>query len=200
VTPGAAPRVGCYPGSFNPLTLAHLALAEAAVSTCRLDRVDLVVSRVPLAKEHVDRPSLEDRLSVLAEAVEARQPWLGLVVSERQLLVDLAAGYDVLVMGTDKWSQIRDAAFYGDSATERDAALARLPQLAIAHRPGTPLVDPGSLRVTILRLPRAVADVSSTAARAGRRSWMAPEGGALDRRTGAWSEPERYSRWRREGT
>ena len=38
--------------------------------------------------------------------------------------------------------------------------------------------------------------VSSTAARAGRREWMAPEAAAFDAATGAWSDPDRYARWR----
>ena len=37
-----------YPGSFDPLTIAHLAIAETAWSTHSLDRVDLVISQVAL--------------------------------------------------------------------------------------------------------------------------------------------------------
>ncbi len=190
----AGPRTGCYPGSFNPLTKAHLALAEAAVVTCRLDRIDLVVSKVALAKEHVDRPSLDDRLSVLAEAVDARRSWLGLVVSEHQLLVDLAEGYDVLVMGTDKWLQIRDPAFYGGSAFARDRALARLPEIAIAERPGW--TADAAINATTLRLPPELAGASSTRVRQGEPEWMAPEAAAFDRRSGAWTDPARYDEWR----
>jgi len=195
VTP-SGPRTGCYPGSFNPLTRAHLALAEAAVATCRLERIDLVVSKVALAKEHVDRPSLDDRLSVLAEAVDARRSWLGLVVSDRQLLVELAEGYDVLVMGTDKWLQIRDPAFYGGSVTARDRALARLPEVAIAERPGW--TADAVVGATSLRLPSEVAGASSTRVRQGETEWMAPEAAAFDRRSGAWTDPARYDQWQRQ--
>ncbi len=185
-------RVGCYPGSFNPITVAHLALAEAAREACRLERIDLVVSRVALGKGIVERPTFDDRIAVLEEVVRNRRPWLGLVVSEHQLLVDLAEGYDVLVLGADKWAQVLDPSFYGDSLAARDDAVERLPHLALASRPGADLREPGGSRATMLRLPHAVAEASSTAARAGRRSWMAPEAEAFDRRTGAWSEPERY--------
>ena len=34
--------IGCYPGSFNPPTVAHLAVAESAVEQAGLDRLDLV--------------------------------------------------------------------------------------------------------------------------------------------------------------
>jgi len=35
--------VGCYPGSFNPPTIAHLAVADAARRQAGLDSVDLVL-------------------------------------------------------------------------------------------------------------------------------------------------------------
>ena len=57
-------RIGVYPGSFNPPTLAHLAIARAALAAHRLDRVDLSVSRTALAKEHVDHPEFDDRAAL----------------------------------------------------------------------------------------------------------------------------------------
>ncbi len=43
--------VGVYPGTFNPLTVAHLAVADAARRQCGLDRVDLVISPHVVATE-----------------------------------------------------------------------------------------------------------------------------------------------------
>lgn len=182
--------VGAYPGSFNPPTVAHLAIAEAAVRACGLERVDLVVSRVALAKEDVARPLLAHRLDVL-RAVAATRPWLGVAVTSAQLLVDVAAGYDVLVVGADKWAQLLDPAFYGGSAAARDEAVARLPRLAVAPRPPHPVPD----HATVLELPAHLGAVSSTAVRAGRSAWMCEEAAAFDARTGAWSDPARYERW-----
>ena len=42
---------GVYPGSFDPLTIAHLAIAEAAVHEAPLDHLDLALSRSALGKE-----------------------------------------------------------------------------------------------------------------------------------------------------
>lgn len=173
---------GCFPGSFNPPTLAHLAIAEVAVARCSLDRVDLVVSRVALAKEHVVVPALDERVAVLREVVAARSSWLGLVVSDRQLLVELAAGYDVLVLGADKWDQVLDPGFYGGSEAARDEAVAALPAVAVAPRPGHEHVEPPAGAV-LLDLPPELRPASSTAVRAGRHDWMAPEAAA----SGLWS-------------
>src|SRR5436305_5713574 len=82
-------RRGAFPGSFNPLTLGHLAVAEIAREQCGLDVVDLVVSRVALAKETVERPRIDDRVSVLQSAAASR-PWLGVRVTDAQLIADIA--------------------------------------------------------------------------------------------------------------
>lgn len=184
-------RIGVYPGSFNPPTIAHLAIAEAACRAGHLDRLDLVVSEQPLGKGAVTVPSLEDRLSVLT-ALSATRPWLGLRRTTDQLLADIAAGADALVLGADKWAQVQDPAWYGGSASARDAAVARLPLVLVAPRPPFPLPQPVEGRVLILTLASEHEEVSSTAVRTGRREWMAPEAAEFDRSSGAWSEPDRY--------
>ena len=145
--------------------VAHVAIAEAARDRFELDRVDLAVSRVALAKAARAEPSFEQRIEVL-ESLGARLGWLGVVVSERQLIVELAEGYDVVIMGADKWVQVHDPDFYGGSTSERDAAVARLPAVALAPRP--PHEVPAELQ---LEVPRSMWDVSSTLARGGRREY-----------------------------
>jgi len=185
-------RRGAFPGSFNPLTLGHLAVAEAARTECELDQVDLIVSRVALAKETVERPRLEDRIEVIRAAAASR-PWLGPRVTDKQLIADIAAGYDVVIMGADKWSQVTDPAFYNGSTDARDVAVARLPVVAVAPRPPFTIPD-GVVALDVFH------EASSTAVRAGRADWMAPEASAFDRRTGAWSDPERYEAWLQDRT
>jgi hypothetical protein len=148
----ARARVGVYPGSFNPPTVAHLAIVEAALSAGRLDRVDLVVSRQPLGKEVVTVPSLEDRLALL-ELMAARRPHLGVLLTHARLLVDIAAGAEALVLGADKWAQVVDPRWYGDDPGARDAAVARLPLVLVAPRPPVALPPPVPGRIMILDLP-----------------------------------------------
>jgi hypothetical protein len=179
------PRTGVYPGSFNPPTIAHLAVAEAALRQCRLDRLDLVLSRDPLGKEGGDLHPIEERLRVL-EAVAGRLPGLGVRVSDARLLVDLAAGADVLVLGADKWAQLHDPAWYGGSSAARDECLARLAGVTIAVAPRPPHALPdvigdngGTGRVVVLEVAAELGAVSASAVRRGRHDWALREAAGL---------------------
>lgn len=167
---------GVYPGTFNPPTIGHLAICEAAIAQHRLTGLDLVVSQRPLAKDMVERPSLDQRIEVI-EASVAHLNEVRVVVTELQLIADIAAGYDVVVMGADKWHQINDPVFY-ESDSHRDRAIDGLPKLAVATR-GAAFVPPEHRLV----VPSHVDEVSSSSARAGRTEWMTAEAIA----SGHWS-------------
>ena len=184
-------RRGVFPGSFNPPTIAHRAISEAVLVQRRLDVLVWSVSRVALAKEDVQRPRLTDRIAVL-EDVAAGLDWLEISVTEAQLLSEIAAGFDVIVMGADKWQQIHDPVFYGNSPARRDASIAALPTVAIAARP--PHDCPAEL---VLDLPDWISAVSSTQARTANPTLMAPEAVRFDEETGAWTDPARYEAWLR---
>jgi hypothetical protein len=160
---------GVYPGSFDPPTIAHVAIAEAAARIGNLDRLDLAVSRVALGKDATAQRPLSDRVALI-QRLTHRRPWLQVVVTDAQLITDIAAGYDVVVMGADKWAQVNDPAWYNGSAAARDDAVARLSRVLVAPRPGFDIVGADALY-----LPDHLAPVSSTAARAGRTDLVAPE-------------------------
>ncbi len=178
-------RRGVYPGSFNPPTIAHLALSDAARLQHQLDEVVWTISTSALGKASVDadKAAFAQRLEVLA-AVSERIDWLTIDTTEQQLLADIAEGYDVLIMGADKWHQIHELQWYADEQ-DRDAALARLPTIAVAPRAG--LDVPPDVQ---LELDPALSDVSSSDARAGNRSIMLPEAAAHDEQTGLWTPAE----------
>jgi nicotinate-nucleotide adenylyltransferase len=157
---------GVYPGTFDPPTIAHLAIAEAARHQCGLERVDLAVNPTPIGKDGAT--PVDTRVAML-EAVAATRPWLGVVVTEARLLADIAEGYDVLVLGADKWAQVVDPRYYDGSEAARDTAVARLPRLAVATRDGL-AVPEGCVRLHV-----DLSDVSSTAARSGRHDLVIPE-------------------------
>lgn len=163
-------RHGVYPGSFDPLTVAHLAVADAAREQCGLDRLDLAISHVALAKEDRRQTPVPERLAAIAAAT-ADRPWLRAFATPAQLLADIAEGYEVLVVGADKWSQLHDPRFYGDSEDAMRDALARLPTVAVAPRAGAP--RPDAADAVLLDLDPEHGEVSSTAVRAGRLDWLA---------------------------
>ncbi len=158
-----------YPGSFDPPTIAHVAIAEAAVRAGALTRLDLAISRVTLGKDADAQAPLDDRRAFV-ERLGVSRPWLRVVVTDAQLITEIAADYDVVVMGADKWAQVLDPAWYGGSLRARDEAVARLARVLVAPRPG--FVVTGA---EVLELPAHFASVSSSAARSGAHHLIAPE-------------------------
>jgi nicotinic acid mononucleotide adenylyltransferase len=173
--------VGLVAGSFDPLTKAHEALAEAL----RTDLTLMVWSPATLPKEE---PS-EDRSPPLLEP-EARlvavlawclaRPNARLAVASHGLLVDQVDGAArafpdarfVVGVGSDKLRQLFDPAWYED----RDAALKRLFRRAVvaysvrtADRSSPPpRIEPGEgwrPRLRRLELPPEVAGLSSSTVR-----------------------------------
>jgi nicotinic acid mononucleotide adenylyltransferase/predicted RNA-binding protein with PIN domain len=159
-----------YPGTFDPPTIAHLAIAEAAVARAALDRLDFALSRVALGKE--DREQLDERRAAL-ERLIADRPELGVVVTDAQLIADIARGYDVVVMGADKWAQVNDPDWY-ESVAARDLAVAALPRVFVVPR--------GNHQVSgaeVLDIDPALAEVSSSAVRAGADHFRAAPGARI---------------------
>lgn len=163
--------IGVFPGSFDPLTTAHVAIADAAVAAFGLDRLDLAMSTVALAKEHGGHSPLAERTAAIEAVAAAGRGWLTARTTDARLIADIAEGYDVCIVGADKWHQLHDVAFYGGSPDARDAALARLPVLAVAPRTGVALDLPDG--VVALELGAEHGPVSSTAVRGGREDWRA---------------------------
>jgi len=180
--------LGAYPGSFDPPTRAHIQIALAARRHHDLERVDLVVSTVALGKSDALVPRLEDRLDVLRATV-ADIDGLSVRVTEAQMIVDIAEGYDVVVMGADKWAQVNDVAWY-DNEAARDSALSRLPTVALAPRPPHAIPPQNALP-----LPEELLEISSSAVRSGRVEWMTDAAARFDHATGAWTDHDRYRRW-----
>ncbi len=190
------PRRAVYPGSFNPPTKAHLAIAELAIAQLRLTSVTFALSRVALAKESVERPVLDHRVSVVRQSVahlNTAEVTVEVMVTDHQLLVDIADGFDVLIMGADKWEQIHDVVFYDGDPIRRDDAIARLPDVALVPRPPTHVGRPGAQLLNLDSPTEQMIDgVSSSLARDGNHEIMTPEAQAFDEATGAWTDPQRY--------
>jgi len=159
-------RVAILPGSFHPPTVAHLGLAEAALS-----RVDLVVFALPRAFPHKTYGpiGLEARLSLLTH-LTASEPRFAVAVSDGGLFVEMAREWRQLHNETRELFLLcgRDAAERivswpypeGDSIEQQLSEYA----LLVASRGGA-YQPPAHLKDRIEPLPADWHDVSSTRVR-----------------------------------
>jgi nicotinate-nucleotide adenylyltransferase len=176
--PSGPERVGVYGGTFDPIHVAHLAVAAQAMHQLQLDKVLFVVANVPWQKAQVRNVSAaEDRLAMVSAAVAAHD---GFEASRIEIdrggdsytadtLADLEAPARelFLIIGSDlvdelitwnRWDEIPPRC-----------------TLAVCHRPGEAErgeLAPGWRSVTV-RSPAL--EISSTELRA-----MAREGRPLD--------------------
>jgi nicotinic acid mononucleotide adenylyltransferase len=190
---------------MNPLTCAHVALADAARRFARLDALCWVATLVTIDKESVERATLIDRL--IEGQMHARASGEGLLLLSGGLYVEQARAAHALlepeveislIVGYDKVVQIFDRRYY----TDRDAALSELfaeAALIVAPRDGASEADlhtllsapenrPFADRVSYCPLPDRFARDSSSEARAlastgeiggPLRDLLTPEGLAL---------------------
>jgi predicted RNA-binding protein with PIN domain len=156
--------IGVFPGSFDPPTIAHVGIAEAALRFAGLERVDFALSRAALGKE--SRNDVEERRRALQRIIGMRRD-LDVIVTDAQLITDIAQGYDAVVMGADKWAQVNDPEWYR-SHLDRDRAVAALPRVLVVPRPGF-----DTHGAEMLPIGEELAPVSSTAARDGAAHFVA---------------------------
>lgn len=207
-----APTVAVLAGSFNPLTAAHLALAEAA-ERARLGPTLYLLSTLTVDKERPVGATLEDRLLVLelnARRTAGRAIGLvnrGLYVGQASLLRQQLPDRPelIFVVGFDKIVQIFDPRYYQDRRSALDTLFAQV-RFAVAPRAGAGQTELCELldqaenrayaeRVTYLPLPARQAAVASSRARAaleaGEAPWadLSPEARAFVEATGCYHGP-----------
>ena len=158
---------GCFPGSFDPPTVAHIEIARVAIAHLELDRLDLCISRAAIGKRRAHAP-IDVRVEVLSESLAAL-PEARVRVTDEQFIVDIASGYDAVVMGADKWRQVNDPAFYDDDQRLARRAVDALPAVAVVARPPD-VVPPGA--ELLIDATELVDGVSSTRARRGDHGVM----------------------------
>lgn len=167
-----------FPGSFDPFSVAHLGIVDAAREQLALDRIVCTISVDPLGKNRQDQTPVRARIEAIDTLGETR-PWLAASVTHARHLADIADGYDWLIVGADKWEQLHDVAFY-DGPDAMAAAVASLPRVVYVPRAGIDATPPA--HVTVIDVDPALATVSSTAIRAGRWQWRALQPADIARR------------------
>lgn len=84
-------RVGVFPGAFNPLTRAHLALAHAARDQHSLDQVVFLVPRV-LPHKAFEGASFDERVTMLQGAL-ADEPDFAIASTDGGLVVEIVRAF-----------------------------------------------------------------------------------------------------------
>lgn len=178
VRPGA---IGIMGGTFDPIHVGHLAVAEEARESLRLDRILFVVAGRPPHKDPAEVSAVEDRLAMVSLAIAGNAAFeLSRLEIDRQgpsYSADTVAGLEGLERAAGRkpdLTLILSAETFADLPTwhepERLLALARV---AVVPREGYPAPDPGWIartfsgqedRVDFLEGPRL--GLSSTALRA----------------------------------
>jgi nicotinic acid mononucleotide adenylyltransferase len=182
--PGSPQRVGLVSGSFDPMTVAHAALADALVPST--DLVLLIYSSRTLPKEagpggELGEPLLspKDRVASLLAYCRSRRQ-LGVAVGSHGLYADQAEAAARLVprsdlvfgVGSDKLAQLADPAWYDNRQAALDR-LFRLSRVAYAVREGgderlasaLAQLDRWKDRIERLALPPELAGLSSRGVR-----------------------------------
>lgn len=169
-------RLGVLGGAYNPITLAHLAIADVVKETFALHEVLLLLPQVPPHKD-IFGASLEQRLEMMQLAV-ADRPSISVGLSSHGLFVDMYTGLlgvypahtEVFFLtGRDAAERILTWPYEDAEAALRQMFTAF--QLIVCEREG-PFVLPADPRLTsyshrihACALPPSAQDVSSTAVR-----------------------------------
>ena len=172
-------RLGIFSGAFNPMSVAHTAMAEQAVAQFQLDELLLLLAKANVDKDIFGLP-LAARLVTLKRYAESR-PDISVGASSHGRYIDKITALSALypqetefhfIVGYDTLIRIFDAKYY----TDFDAALQELfssCRFIAANRAeadaetidafmSQPATRPYAPFVSSLALPVAYADISST--------------------------------------
>ena len=171
-------RLGVFGGTFDPVHVGHLAIANAALESVPLDRVVFVLARRSPLKERGPVAPEADRLRMLELAI-AGEPRFSVSRAELErdgpsytveTLVRLSGADDLfLILGSDA---IADFPRWKDP--ER---IARLATLVVAERPGAPdrVGDAAIARFDAPRLDISSRELRARAARGLSLRYLVPE-------------------------
>jgi nicotinate-nucleotide adenylyltransferase len=138
---GRGKRAGLFGGTFNPVHMGHLRMAEEVRTEFELDQVCFIPAALPPHKEAADLVSAADRCEMIARAIETNP---GFFVSDaeikrrgRSYTIDTVAAFQAdqpadavfyLIIGLDAFFEIETWKSYG-------ALFERIP-FVVLQRPG----------------------------------------------------------------
>lgn len=176
ISPSTPGRLGVFGGAYNPITSAHVTIANIVLERFALQEVLLLLPQVPPHKS-IFGASLEQRLEMMQLAV-AQYPALSAGLSSHGLFIDMYQGLQALYPRQTEVFFItgRDAAeriltwHYDDTEATLQRMFAAF-QLIVCDRDGPlslpeePLLQTYAHRIHRCTLPAAVEHISATAVR-----------------------------------
>lgn len=172
-------RLGIFSGSFNPMSVAHTALAEQAMTQFQLDELLLLLAKANVDKDIFGLP-LAARLVTLKRYAESR-PDISVGASSHGRYIDKITALNALypqqtefhfIVGYDTLIRIFDAKYYTDFDAELQelfpacrfiaANRAEADAETIDAFMSQPATRPYAPFVSTLALPVAYAEISST--------------------------------------
>lgn len=188
-------RLGVFGGTFDPVHVGHLAIANAACESLSLDRVLFVLARRSPLKDRGPVAGEADRLRMLELAV-AGEPHFA--VSRIELDRE-GPSYTVDTLerlsGTDELFLILGSDAIADFPRWKDPdRIAKLATLAVAERPGAPkrVGDAPTVMFDAPRLDISSRELRARAARGLSLRYLVPEP--------AWQHLEARGLYRTEGS
>ena len=169
-------RVGVFGGTFDPVHVGHLAIANAALEEIPLDRVLFVPARRSPLKGREPQAGAADRLAMLEAALRDEPRFaasrLELDREGPSFTVDTLAalrgeGELYLILGSDA---IADFARWYEPDRIRSLAT-----ILVAARPGAPGVPPGVRRLDAPLLDISSRELRARAARGRSLRYLVPE-------------------------
>jgi nicotinate-nucleotide adenylyltransferase len=139
-------RIGLMGGTFNPVHLAHLRIAEEAREACALDRVVFIPAADPPHKPLADEVSFARRCSMVSLAIAGNPGFeLSGVEGERagkSYSIDTIHHFRAEHPGDGLFFIIGSDSFLEIGLWHRYAEIFRHCSLIVVERPGCPVPDP----------------------------------------------------------
>ncbi len=156
-------RLGIYGGTFDPIHLGHLILAETCREACGLDRVWFVVAGEPPHKPG-KRTGVADRIEMARIAVAGHPAFEVSEVEARRP----GPHYSVETLDAIRREHPDDELFFligADSLVDlpqwrQPSRICALASLVVANRPGVPRPDPAALASALGPDARPIVDVT----------------------------------------
>lgn len=165
--PEWARRVGVFGGTFDPVHIGHLILAERALDALELDLVLFIPARVPPHKRDGRTISSgEDRVEMLRGAIESNPRFLATALELERDAVSFT--YDTMVALRAANSDVEFTLLIGADNLEqfgtwhRVEELATMVKIGVWARPGSQLPEQALPGVSYTRITAPLLEISGT--------------------------------------